>query len=68
MACKHKCSWAGVVPMLYALSRWWRDRQRLRFRASIVRPDHTARAALLLVAVALPAWVLMVILADIGLI
>ena len=44
--------------MLYALSRWWRDRQRLRISASIVCPHHTARAALLLVAVFIIAMVL----------
>lgn len=46
--------------MLYALSRWWRDRQRLRCRSSVVCPRRTGRVALLLVAGALVVWILLI--------
>ena len=36
--------------MLYALSRWWRDRQTLRRRTRDLMPDHTGLVALMLVA------------------
>ena len=42
------------------------DRNRIKRRASIICPDHTARVALLLVACALVVWVLLIAWAGIA--
>lgn len=47
--------------MLYALSRWWRDRQRLRQRSSLVCPRCTGRTTLMLAACALMVWGLVIV-------
>lgn len=45
--------------MLYALTRWWHDRRRLRIRSSVVCPRRTGRIILAMVACgALILWIL----------